>query len=1203
MKFEGIEFYGFKSFADKVSVSFNDGITAIVGPNGCGKSNIVDAIRWVLGEQSVKLLRGKKMSDVIFAGTEKRKSMSYAEVSLRFNNAGPDRIFPTLEMDEVTISRKMYRDDSSEYSINGVRARYTDIRALVRGTGLGREGYSIIGQGKIAEIISAKPENRRAIFEDAAGVLGSKIARRDAMRNLEEYETNKKTIESLMTEMQRSLTSLEKQAENAKKYTSIVADLKVLEANAYLFQKENNVVQKEKINAKIKGYIENLEKLDIDSKDWNEKFDKLTDEQRDLDSRLSDIMEEQTKLAVKKENITGQGNTLLAKKEGLLNTKQDYSDRLAKLEQDIRDKDKEIRDANNKISMDNEEKLDIEKDYNDSIKVQNDLMKEILEREQALEDKNSEINKLLESVGDIKANLGKIQGQAESQKERLKEIEEEIKSLDEKIDNNEKISAELEKAVNKSKTTRDNLESTIEKLSNRNAELIDLIDEAEETINKLREDASLRLGKINYLDEMVKNHEGFAAPVQQLLKAADNDPKIKQKILGVVASVIKVEDRLQLAIEAALGNALQNIIVNDEYTARDLIQYQKQNRIGRITFLPLTSYRPRELDPTCLSIVREKGCLGVASKLISYDPKFNVIFAGLLGNTVVIDTIDNAIDIARKYHYQVKIVTLDGEILNTTGSISGGSQKATTTGLIAQEDKLKQLKKEYNEVAKKYNELNVKYKEYKEEKEDINDQLDEYDKEFNDAVRKYLQDNGKYEAIVNVIIDLNNSKDKALENKKKVEDSINIINEALSRANAQSDSINVDKVGKDGEAKTGRDYFNSKKEEKAKLDAKILDMKMKIQELENDIKTQQSNIERLEREKVSTNSEIEICRGVLKTNETNINQADLSIRKTVISKEDLKRLSEIEAVIKKYNARKNEIIEELKIVTKKKDEISSSIVDLTDKKAKAEASLISIDEKMVSLENRIKEEYELDYDSCLELRLAEFDYVEAQSKIKSLKASKASIGPVNLDAVQQFDEEKERFDAKKTEYDDLIKAEADCKKIIDDLSKDILEKFTTEFNKINENFQEVFKELFGGGTGRLEILEPEEGQDPLDAGIEVKIQPPGKRVQHMALFSGGEQALTAMAILFAILKLRSLPFCVLDEVDAALDEGNVGIYAKYLKKFSKETQFIVITHRKPTMEKSDILFGVTMQEKGVSKMVNVNIKEAIEHSTTVAEKI
>ena len=1202
MKFKSIDAYGFKSFADKAHLEFQDGITAIVGPNGCGKSNVVDAVRWVLGERSAKLLRGKSMQDVIFNGTERRKAMSYSEVSLTFNNEGPDRIFRTLDFDEVIITRKLYKNGNSEYYINGTQAKLTDLAAIVRETGLGREGYSIIGQGKIDEIVKSKPENRRSIFEDAAGVLPSKQARREALKNLEDYEINKQQLEALLAEIERNVNSLEKKAEAAKKFFAIRDELMLLEANSYIFQKDNQAAQKERISGLISGLTDEIEKLNKDLEAKSTEFEQLMAEQTQVDEQLSKIQKEQTELAVKQENILGQGNTFSARKEGYLTSKSDYTARLRDLEDDLEKINADIRENFARKQMAEEDKVDIEKDYNEAVARQNELTKEILDRESALESKNSEINKLLESFGDIKANYSKIEAQKQAVLDRIGEYNDDIEDLNNQIDNDEQIRAGFEGTVNKLKEQKDRLEETITRLNNRYGELEDAIETAREQFQDLEgQRQSLEGQRVTY-EAIVNNREGFAGPVQKLLKAAKEMPYIQSKLIGVVADLMTVPKNIQYAIEIALGNSIQNIVVENEYNARDLINFQKQNNIGRITFLPLSSYRSRDLEPQCRNIVREKGCLGVASELIKYDKRYENIFSGLLGNTVICENVDIGIELSRKYNNQVRIVTLDGELFNTTGSIQGGAGNKNA-GILSAETRLQEIKESLKDIVGKLRNIKTKYDEDKEEYGDLAEQIEEYENEAEEVTEKYITENSRYEAIINILVDLNKRLEEAKQDKAEAEKQYQIYADALAKVESQNKNISESKSDVDNAAKEGREAFNAKKREKGEVDIKVQQLGIDLQTIKDKIEHYTNELTRLESEKKATNNAIDQCRGVLADYENNIKNIDSKIKSTILSEEDKKRLRDMEVVIGQYEERKRTLIENTRKVSVEKAAISQKVLDATNKKSQNEKRLVTIDERMATLEARMAEEYSLDYESALKYKDDAFEYEPAQDRIKSLKAAKNAIGYVDPNSIEDFKVEKERFDAKNIEYQDLLKAEEDLKKIIGDLTAEILEKFNTEFTKIQQNFQEVFKELFAGGSGRLEIQAPEEGQDPLDAGVEIFAQPPGKKVQEMTLLSGGEQALTAMAILFAILRLRPLPFVILDEVEAALDEGNVGVYAKYLKKFSKETQFIVITHRKPTMEKSDILFGVTMQEKGVSKIVQVSLEEAVKNSKAEAEKI
>ena len=1203
MKFKSVEAYGFKSFADKVTFNFQDGITAIVGPNGCGKSNVVDAVRWVLGERSVKLLREKSMQDVIFHGTERRKAMSYSEVSLKFNNEGPDRIFKKLDFDEVIISRKLYKNGTSEYYINGTQARYTDLIAIVRETGLGREGYSIVGQGKIDDIVKAKPENRRAIFEDAAGVLPSKQARKTALDNLKEYEINKQNLEIMLSEIERNVNTLEKKSEAAKKWLDIVEELKKLEANSYIFQKDNQASQKERLGGIIAGLTEEIEHLNTELLEKSKAFSMAMADQSQIDEQLSDIQKEQTALAVKQESILGRGNTYSATRDGYLNTKKDYSKRLIEFEQDLDDTNAKYRETFAKKQMAEEDKLEIQDDYNAAVTRQNALTKEILERESALDVKNSEIAKLLESVGDIKANIGKIEAQKEAVLDRIDEYNDEIKDIQEQIDNNEEIRANFEQSVKKLKDQKDRLEETVEKLNNRYGELEASIKHAQESVASFNERREALLAQRDLYEKLVSAKEGFGVPVQRLLKAAKENPYIKSKFIGVVADLMTVPKNIQYAIETVLGNSLQSVVVENEYDAKELIDFQKQNNIGRITFLPLSSYKPRDLEPQCRSIVNERGCLGVASKLISYNPRYSTIFSGLLGNTVICENSDYGIEIARKYNYQVRIVTLDGELFNTTGSIVGGSTTNKGVGILSQETRLAEIKQEIVDLENEFKDLKRQYLEDKSEYEDLEEQIEEYEKEASEVNDNYITENSRYEAIINILVDLNKRLEQAQKGKVEEEKQYQLYSAALAKVDAENKSITDSKSGIDKDAKEGREAFNQMKKEKILIDEKVQKLAVDLQTIKDKIENLTEELNRLDHVKENIKDSIRQCKEILDSNASDIKNVDSKIKSTVMSEEDKKRLREIEVVIKQYEDKKRALIEKANKLSDEKSALSQKMLDATDKKNQNEKRLLSIDERMAALEARILEDYNLDYDSALQYKDPEFQYEPAQDRIKSLKASKNALGQVDVHSIEDYKVEKERFDSKHVEYEDLIKAEADLKQVIDDLTNEIMEKFNAEFAKMQANFQETFKELFAGGSGRLEILPPEEGQDPLDAGIEIFAQPPGKVVKEMLSLSGGEQALTAMAVLFAILRLRPLPFVILDEVEAALDEGNVGVYAKYLKKFSKETQFIVITHRKPTMEKSDLLFGVTMQERGVSKVVQVSLQEAVSHSTTEAEQI
>ena len=1202
VKLKRLEAYGFKAFADKVTLDFQDGITAIVGPNGCGKSNVVDAIRWVFAERMPTLLRIKKTEDVIFCGSERRKSMSYCEVTLYFDNTLPGRIFKTLDFDEVKITRKVYSNGNSEFYVNDTQVLMRDVLSMVRDTGLGREGYSIVGQSKVEEIITAKPESRRAIFEDAAGVLPAKQARTEAKRNLAEYDNNKKQLEALLGEIERNVNSLERKAEAAKKYLAIRDELMKLEANSYVFQKDNHASQVARLQGLIKGFEEEIQQLNVDYEANGKEFESLMQEQALLDEKLGKVQKEQTELAVKQENILGKGSTYNATKEGLLRTKDDYSTRLTELEREQEKAAQDYRDNYSKKKMAEEELEDAQNDYNEAVKRQNELTTEILDREMALESKNSEINKLLESVGDIRANLGKIEAQKQATLDRIGEYNEEIDSLEKDIETNELAKSAVEAKANKLKTQRDRLNTTIAKLNERYEELEKSINAAKDKQDQYNAEYQGLLSKKNLYEQLVNSKEGFAFSVQQMLKAAKTNEFVASKMIGVVADLIDVKPELQVAIETALGNSIQNIVVANEYDASALIDYQNQHNIGRITYSPLTSVKMRSIEPQCLGILREQGCLGVASKLIKYNSIYESVISNLLGSTVICEDKNIAIDLARKYDYQVRIVTLNGEILATSGTMTGGSRANSMGGILSQETILKETNAAIEKLLQEFKDIKTQYKSDSAEFDDLSGQIEEYEAEAEEANSNYIAEDARYQALADIIVGLLQRLDNAKKGKESMQQQYDVYVEALARVSQQNTDVASNKSDIDTAAREGREEFNSMKEEKTKIDATVSTLRVQIQNLRDKIERHQAELERLEALKETIKSNIETCRGVLSNNESKIENVDTKLKSTVMSEEEKKRLAEIESVIIKIDEEKKEIAEKIKAKSEEKSAISQKILTATDKKSKNEKSLVSLDERIAALEARILEDYNLDYESARKFVEEDFDYTAAQDRIKSLKASRAALGEVDTSSIESYKLEKERFDTKHHEYEDLLKAEEDLKKIIDDLSKEILDKFNTEFAKIQKNFQETFRELFAGGSGQMTIMEPEEGQDPLDAGVEIYAQPPGKRVKNMIALSGGEKALTALAILFAILRLRPLPFCVLDEVDSALDEGNVGVYAKYLKKFANETQFVVITHRKPTMEKSDVLFGITQQERGVSKVVRVSLEEAVKHSKAEAER-
>lgn len=1194
MNFKKIEIFGFKSFADKVEVVFNDGITGIVGPNGCGKSNVADAIRWVLGEQSAKLLRGKNMQDVIFNGTARRKQLSYCEVSLVFDNT--NRIFPNVAYDEIVITRKLFRSGDSEYYVNRTPCRLRDIQDMIRDTGLGREGYSIVGQGRVAEIVDARPKARRAIFEDAAGVLKFKQRKIESERKLERTEDNISRLEDIINEVGRRLAPLEKQSNDAKKYLELRDLLRDLEVNDYLYQYENNDQRKQNALTVLEGIDQELAQKERDRELLEKQYQEKSVEQNNVDAYIARLRDRQTELAVEAEAVKGQGSTLAERIANLKDQRAAYAKRIVDLEEEMDEKSDRLTDYVSRMSMEKEELGDLSAEHKAMSDEHMALVDEILRRERQMDETNLEKMKALESIGDIKADLGKLMTEREITLTRLAEIEEEIKAIQQQIEADERAKKGLEDGVERCRRDKDSLAVSKNEVTAEVSALRGRIEHGREELRTLTGSIQALESKCKVLEEFKKDYDALGLGVKRLMQAAQQSERIKNCIQGVVAELITVPKELETAIERALGGSMSNVVTANENDARTLIEFLKQNRLGTMTFLPLTSYKARELEEYLRPITKEKGCVGIASKLIKYDKKYDSIFSGLLGRTIVVDQYENAVAISRKYRSAVRIVTLDGSLFATSGAISGGSAKSSASNVLGQGREIETLKQELGNQKTRFNQLTRSIKQDQEELAELEEQQREYEEEVKNAEVAYATENGKLDKVCSKLAVLLQDLQKLSGSKRNIVEKLKVIDEAISNIDRKDADMSSMRSDAESEAARHKEENERKKNRRDELSAGITDLLVRMKECEAQIANQEANIERTKQECSDITAQIAECKASLKEVDERIYQTENNLNTAKVSEEDRKRYQEIVDKIASLDEYKKTLNQEVAELVARKDAAASDLAEITGRRMKQAGMLDKINDEIAIKEQHVAEEYGLTYESAKQYRREEFDFAAAQSEIVRVRRAKNALGAVNVDAIEEFRVEGARYREMTEERDDLRQAAEDLKKIIEDVSREMLAQFEREFEKINTNFQQVFTEIFGGGSGKLVIEPPEEGESWLDAGIEIMAEPPGKKLQSITLLSGGEKALIAIAILFAILRIKAMPFCVLDEIEAALDDANAGLFARYLGKFSHETQFIVITHRKPTMELADRLYGVTMQEKGVSKVVTVSLADAVKQS-------
>ncbi len=1191
MIFKKIEMVGFKSFADRTVIEFNDNFTAIVGPNGCGKSNVSDAIRWVLGEQSPKTLRGDSMQDVIFNGTEKRKSLSYCEVTLTFDNT--TRFF-NFDYDELAITRKLYRSGESEYLINRNTCHLRDITNLLYNSGLGKNGYSVVSQGKVTELVDAKPENRRAMFEDAAGISKYKNDKKDAERKLERTTDNLTRVKDILSEIERQMGPLKKQAENAKKYLEYKGKLKDLEVNAYIYQYENANDVKEKINLKLDALNKQIDMrqqdLDKTSADYDQamfdltNFDKMLAELNDKILELTVNLEKQeseTKIARERINYTYKEN------DRLHLDRTNNQTAIEVCEEEKAGKNKALEDLTADLEA-------LEKSFDELSEKYSKIANELTLSEDEAGQGQQKIIETLGSLSDIKSSVSRLMAEKELLSTNLANLKEDLVSLSNKKEENLKLLNESKELIDDKENALADIKEKQESLASKNYLVERKLKELDNEKANINTQIKVFENRKKLLTDLQNEYEGYTFAVKKLLRESEKNVALKKCIVGVVASLIKVPEKFETAIEVALGGAVQNIVTYDEDGAKELIKFLKENSFGRATFLPISSMKRRTFDERLIS--GKAGCFGVASSLVDYDKKIDNVVSNLLGATAIVDNLTTAINLARETKYAFRIVTLDGEIIAPQGSLTGGSKKAESSNLIGREREIEtlgidiiKLEKRVEEIGKELLESSQNFSSQKKVLDDLSAQKSSLEIEIASEKEKY----SKFKSIVEETED--NIKVAEMESTT-VENKIKLISDELSRSEKIESALSGNKVDADELIKEKKEKYEQLRAERDAINNNILTVKVEIAETRTKIASAKSDLERIDNDLGRYNLNIVNLDEQIKKNNEFIESCEQMIKEKLASAPSSAKKIELEEHINRrvnIETDKAKLQDKIKQLDASKSSLMDELSSLRDKKFREEMNLSKVDTELEQMQERIYEEYSLSYTTCLDLRRADFDIEVAMPEISKLKKDINALGYVNVNAIEDCKALLDRYDDLNAQAQDLEKAQDDLNKIIKDLSGIMIEKFNNELSRINESFKLTFRELFGGGTAKLALSDE---SDPLESGVEIFAQPPGKKIQNMTLLSGGEKSLTAMAVIFAILRIKPLPFCLFDEVEAALDDTNVEIVDKYLKKLSSDTQFILITHKKPTMEYADALYGVTMEEKGVSKIVSVLLSDAIKHA-------
>lgn len=1185
--FKQIELVGFKSFADKTVIPFTDGVTCIVGPNGCGKSNVADAIRWVLGEQSAKMMRGSQMLDVIFNGTEKRRPTSFCEVTLSFDNTS--RIFD-IDCNEVEMTRRLYRNGDSEYLLNRQPSRMKVLTGLLHGAGAAKEGYSIIGQGRIEMIMNAKPEDRRAIFEEATGISMFKERKADAERKLAAARDNLYIFLQRMHEVEHQLGPAEKAASSAIKYEELYGKLRSLEINTYIYQHDTSAERKQKITDKIEHYNSEIERLTARSSEVLKEYERCRDVVSGADDELAELNERLLRYTVGIQQKTGEGKVLQEKansvKEKLRSAQEDVtfsSQRIDEIEREIR-----RAEAYNEKNADRAAKL--AEECRTAEEELSALSQEIGKFEAMNDENRKKVMDTFRDLSDLNKNMGSIEAQRELLNERLSEVQSTLAEIKTLRDGYKK---DYDESIKKHGELTDFISSENDVMERAAKDVRDC-EESVQTYTRRAYDARSQISSLNDSLATVKalrdRFDGYIYSVKRLMTDAKAYSEISAKIQGLIADIVTTSGDYEVAIETAFGGSMQNVVTGTRDDAKFLIEHLKRTRGGQVTFLPVEALRPRLEGESIRSARKERGAIGYAVDLVEYDKKYDNVIRYLLGNTLVCDNIENATQISRRYPRAFKIVTLDGDVINSSGSMTGGSRKDNAGNLLANERRIKEIEdgiaekksalaraenmreKAQAELAEKNAQLESLRERFQSSRAELaaNEQLSE-------SLLKQLSSEESRYSVFAQTAEMISSRLAALDDKySETTRGASDLNERSTEASSAIENISTqyDALVKRRDEKL--EELNSARVEKASLEAAV--------------KSGKENTERLTSEKEELINKIARTRAAIPDIERELEELNRQAEHSALTKEEQAVVDDIRGRIKATTDNKVATNERIKQIDIERLELHKSIQENTDRRNNQQIALTKLDADLENMQQRIMDEYGEDYEGCLKYKTEDFDIESAPGTVASLKRQITMLGAINPNAVEEYKQIKERYDKMASDKEDMEKAIDDLGVALDEIRQEMLRIFNEGFAKINENFKQTFKELFGGGRAELE-LDYTDCEDPLDAGVEIQACPPGKKLTKISLLSGGERALTAIAILFAIIGMRPMPFCVLDEIEAALDEANVGRYAKYLKKFSTETQFIVITHRKPTMENADTLFGVTMEEKGVSKIVSVKLSE------------
>ncbi len=1179
MYLKSVEIHGFKSFANKIVFNFHNGITGIVGPNGSGKSNVADAVRWVLGEQSAKQLRGSNMQDVIFSGTEMRKPMGYAYVAITLDNS--DHKLAT-DYEEVTVSRRVYRSGESEYLINGTACRLKDVSELFYDTGIGKEGYSIIGQGQIEKILSGKPEERRELFDEAAGIVKFKKRKATALKKLADEQANLVRVNDILAEKEKRVGPLGEQSKTAKEYLARKEELKTLDVNLFLIESGRFREMLKELEEKLKIAGDDLAENNGKYENVKNEYKKIEEEIASLDEQIEEKRKQLSEGALKKQRLENEISINRERINSAGTNKEHYTEQRGSLNARLKvlfdekkqfDKSKEAIDASLKelVFVRDEARAELTEvqtrieELNAIVEKNNNTIIEMLNERVAIKADISRFDTMLEQA---KIHKAEVQSRLLRAKSEEKEQEEELKKLYGELN-------DINAVILKTDQEREVLEEQLAGFKQELEEDDRMLSEAQISYHKEK-------SRLDTMKNIAERYDGYGGSIRRVMEQKDGN----KGLIGVVADIISVDKEYETAIETALGGNIQNIVTEDEAVAKKMIRMLKETRGGRATFMPLTSVKDRgEYDRP--EVRDEKGFIGMASELVHADKKYSDVISQLLGAIIVADHVDNALAMARKYNYMLRIVTLEGEYLTPGGSLAGGAFK-NASNLLGRKREIEELEEVVKKSLKKIEKIMDDIESVKDKRRFVRKKIEELQETLQELYIKQNTAQMSVDRAEEIRKETVNGYEQLKKDNDAVEEQVADINNSKESTGLRlEESENSEQELKAIIGSCGEELEKLRETETAHV-LKVTDTDLKVNTLERDAEHAGSNVLRTEEEINRLGEEIqEIDQKIrMEDEEIEVRKKNITeIEKTLEASSDSKDSDE--DAMKQAMARKEEITARQKSFFEVTDELTKRINSLEKEVMRLNTQKERYEEDREKLVGYMWNEYELTLTAAEGMRDESFnDASQIRKSIRDIRDAIKALGDVNVNAIEEYKTLMEEYEFLKGQHDDLVEAEKTLTGIVEELDNAMRVQFAEKFKDISTEFDKVFKEMFGGGKGSLELQEDE---DILEAGVRIIAQPPGKKLQNMMQLSGGEKSLTAIALLFAIQNLKPSPFCLLDEIEAALDESNVTRFAGYLHKLTKHTQFIVITHRRGTMERADRLYGITMQEKGVSILVSVNL--------------